>query len=116
MPETFKYARLYPDANGISHFEDVDVPLGDSNAAQTSLLSALVPVSGMNFRKSLADYDLDWHPAPRRQFIVNLVGAVEITASDGEVRVFGPGSIMLVEDTTGKGHKSKAVGGEERLS
>jgi hypothetical protein len=70
----------------------------------------------MNFRLSPASYALDYHPAPRRQFIVNLSGAVEITASDGEVRVFGPGSIMLAEDTTGKGHISKAVGGEERLS
>jgi arginine repressor len=33
------------------------------------------------------DYDLDWHPAPRRQYIINLDAGVQITASDGEARV-----------------------------
>jgi hypothetical protein len=40
-------------------------------------------------------------------------GAVEAEASDGEVRLFRPGSITLVEDTTGKGHRSRVVGDEE---
>ena len=54
-------------------------------------------------------YDLDWHPAPRRQYIINLDAGVQITASDGEARVIGAGEVLLVEDTTGKGHLSKAV-------
>ena len=111
---TFKYVRLWEDKDGISHFEDVEVPLSDNGRA--SDLSPTLPVSGLNFRRNSMQYDLDWHPAPRRQFIVNLTGGVKITASDGEERVFGPGSIMLVEDTTGKGHKSQATGSEERLS
>ena len=75
-----------------------------------------MPATGLVFRRNLPEYNLDWHPAPRSQFVVNLTGAVEITASDGEVRRFGPGSIMHADDTTGKGHLSRAVGGEERLS
>jgi hypothetical protein len=66
-------------------------------------------------RRNTADYQLDYHTAPRRQFIVNLTGTAEITASGGETRVFGPGSIMLADDTTGKGHISKALT-PERLS
>jgi quercetin dioxygenase-like cupin family protein len=54
-------------------------------------------------------YDLDWHPAPRRQYIINLDAGVQITAGDGESRVIGAGEVILVEDTTGKGHLSKAV-------
>ena len=34
---------------------------------------------------------------------------MKLTASDGESRVIGAGEIILVEDTTGKGHLSKAV-------
>jgi hypothetical protein len=41
---------------------------------------------------------------------------VELTASDGERRVIGPGEVILVEDTTGKGHRSKAVSGQIRHS
>jgi uncharacterized cupin superfamily protein len=45
---------------------------------------------------------------------VNLTGEVEITVSDGEKRHFGPGSILLAEDVTGKGHISRGVGKSER--
>ena len=34
---------------------------------------------------------------------------MEITASDGESRRIGAGEVILVEDTTGKGHLSKAI-------
>jgi hypothetical protein len=104
--------RLYPDARGESHFEDVEVPLEEATAA--GRLSARIPATGVIFREVPPEYDLDWHPAPRRQYIVNLDGAVQITASDGEVRRIGAGEILLVEDTWGKGHRSKAVDGQPR--
>ena len=63
-----------------------------------------------------ASTDLDWHPAPRRQYIINLDAGVRITAGDGESRVIGAGEVILVEDTTGKGHLSKSVGGQMRHS
>ena len=113
---SFKYVRLYADAEGVSHFEDIEVPLSATNANSTSLLSELVEVSGMRFRKSLPDYGTEWHPAARRQFVINLSGSLEMTAGDGEVRLFGPGSIVLVEDTTGQGHMSRAIGDEERFN
>ncbi len=53
---------------------------------------------------------MNWHPAPRRQYIVNLDDGVRITASDGESRLIGAGEVLLVEDTTGKGHLSKGLG------
>ena len=62
------------------------------------------------------DYDLDWHPAPRRQYIVNLDAGAQITAGDGEVREIKAGEIILVEDISGKGHLSKSVGGKLRHS
>lgn len=110
----FKYVRLYTGDDGLSHFQDMEEDLGDNG--DVSIVSRTMEVSGLNFRQNLADYTLDWHPAPRRQFVVNLTGTVEIEASDGEVRRFGPGSVMLAEDTTGKGHISRAIGAETRLS
>ena len=57
----------------------------------------------------------DWdgstpHPAPRRQLFYTLRGAYEVTASDGTVRSFPAGSLLLLEDTTGAGHTTRAVG------
>jgi quercetin dioxygenase-like cupin family protein len=66
------------------------------------------------FREVDGDYDLDFHNAPRRQFVINLKGSVDIEIGDGTVRRLGPGDILLAEDTTGQGHKSRAVDGEAR--
>ena len=103
--------RLYTDAKGESHFEDVQIEYVESN--RTGRLSKRLPATGLIFREVPPTYELDWHPAPRQQYIINLDNGVQITASDGEARVIGAGEVLLVEDTTGKGHLSKAV--NERL-
>ena len=54
----------------------------------------------------------DWHPAPQRQFVVILSGQLEISFEDGSKKVFGPGDAWLVEDTTGVGHTTVALGVE----
>ena len=99
---------LYTDPSGESHFRDVEVQWVEETAA--GKLSRRFPATGIIFRQVPPTYDLDWHPAPRRQYIINLDAGVQITASDGETRVIGAGEVLLVEDTTGKGHLSKAVG------
>jgi uncharacterized cupin superfamily protein len=105
---------LYEDSNGISHFRDIQVDWVEER--HFSQLSARLPATGIIFRKTSGDYDLDWHNAPRRQYIINLDGGVQITASDGESRIIGAGEVLLVEDVSGKGHLSKAVGGKLRHS
>ena len=109
-----KIHNLYVDKNGESHFRDVEVEYAESTRA--GRLSKRIPATGIIFREVQPDYDLDWHPAPRRQYIINLDASVEITASDGEKRVIGPGEVFLVEDTHGKGHLSKSVAGKMRHS
>ena len=70
----------------------------------------------MIFRETPGDYDYDWHPAPRRQYIVLLDGEIEITVGGGETRRFRGGDVLLVEDTTGRGHRTRAVDGRPRRS
>ena len=98
---------LYADANGQSHFRDIEVEWAETTPG--GKVSRRLPATGIIFRETPGDYDLDWHPAPRRQYIVNLDAGVEITASDGESRVIGAGEVILVEDTSGKGHLSQAI-------
>jgi hypothetical protein len=109
-----KYFRIYTDADGETHFEDIEVVFGES--ARGSELSDLIPATGVIFRRSPADQLIDWHPAPRRQFVITLSGEAEIEASDGEVRRIGPGTVMLAEDLTGKGHITRGIGEVERNS
>jgi hypothetical protein len=103
---------LYVDASGESHFRDIEIEWVEESRG--SRLSKRFPASGIIFRQVPPTYDLDWHPAPRRQYIINLDAGVQITASDGESRVIGAGEVLLVEDTTGKGHLSQAVGKQLR--
>ena len=105
---------LYVDADGETHFRDIEVEWATEGPG--GKMSERKPATGVIFRETAGSYDLDWHPAPRRQYIVNLDAGVEITVSDGETRVIGAGEVLLVEDVTGKGHLSKAVAGQVRHS
>ncbi len=107
-------ARIWADQAGESHYQDVDIPFTSSNAL--GKMADPLPVTSMILRENEPGYDYDWHVAPRRQYIVMLEGYVEIQASDGETRTFGPGEIVLVEDTNGKGHKSRSPDGKPRKS
>jgi hypothetical protein len=99
---------LYTDANGESHFRDIEIEWAEERRG--SKLSKQLPANGIIFRETVAEYDLDWHPVPRRQYIVNLDAGVKLTASDGESRIIGAGEVILVEDITGKGHLSQGLG------
>jgi hypothetical protein len=107
-----RIVRIYTGADGESHFEDVELDLKDQGPM--GRISSLVPAKGVLFREVGGDYDLDFHNAPRRQYVVNLTGSVDIITGDGTTRRLGPGDILLAEDTTGRGHKSRNVGGEAR--
>ena len=109
-----KVTRLYTGADNQSHFEDVEIPLGDQSPS--GQLSQLMKATGVIFRETSGDYDYDWHNAPRRQYVVMLDGEVEIEIGEGTKRILGTGDIMLAEDTTGQGHISRAVAGKPRKS
>ena len=104
MNTTFKVTRIFADADGESHFQDIEYPLSD--AGPIGFLSERFFVRELIFRTVRPDYD-DFHKAPQRQFVVLLDQGVEIESSLGEKRWFHPGQILLMEDTYGKGHRSR---------
>jgi hypothetical protein len=110
-----RVTRIFTGTDGESHFEDLDIPLRDFGAV--GAMSEPIGVTGLVLRETGPDYDLDWHHAPRRQFVVMLSGGlVEIEVGDGSRRRLGPGDILLAEDTTGRGHISRAVDDQPRVS
>jgi len=106
-----KAARIYTGADGRSHFEDLDIPLKPGGYG---VLSDLVPSSGVIFRETPLGGALDFHVAPRRQFVITLAGLVEVECGDGTKRRFGAGDIMLADDTTGQGHITREIQGPRR--
>jgi len=109
-----KITRLFTGPDNESHFEDIDIELKD--AGDIGHLSETVEATGIIFRRTGPDYDYDWHNAPRRQYIIMLNGSVDVEIGDGAIRRFSTGDVLLAEDTTGRGHKSKAVNNEPRES
>jgi uncharacterized cupin superfamily protein len=110
----FKYTRLYADTQGESRFEENTIPM--RSAGTIGFLSELFTVEGIIFREVEPTYDYDFHNAPQRQFLVLLDGEIEIETSLGEKRTFRAGDVLLLEDVTGKGHRTRNVLQEPRRS
>ena len=112
--KSMQVVRIYTGADNQSHFEDLQVPLKDGG--KVGFLSDLIKATGVRFRETSGDYNYDFHTAPRRQYVVNLEGEVEIEVGDGTRRILRAGDVLLAEDTTGQGHISRAVAGKPRKS
>jgi hypothetical protein len=103
----FTIYRIYSDANGDSHFEDVSISLKEEG--MVGKLSEAIATKALIFREVDPSYDWDFHPVPQRQYIVLLDGEIEIETSLNEKRTFSAGDVLLAEDTTGKGHKTRNI-------
>ena len=114
MKNEMTYTRLYTDELGESNFEEVVVPLDGEGIV--GYISKEFNVRSLQFRLNSADYDWDFHNAPARQFVILLDGEIEITSSSGETRIFCGGDILLVEDTEGKGHRTRNLVKQARRS
>jgi hypothetical protein len=108
------FVHLYVDAQGVSHFLDETMTVRSGTAGPAQLeLSQLPGASLLALKRGAKE---DWHRAPRRLYLIALKGMSEVTAGDGQVRRFGPGSLLLMDDLTGKGHVTRAVGGEDHVA
>jgi hypothetical protein len=110
----FSITRVYSDAAGDTHFQDVIVPLAE--AGNIGRLSTAIPAKAVIFREVEPTYDWNFHTAPEKQYIILLDGEIEIETSLGDKRIFKAGQVLLMEDTTGKGHKTRNVQPVKRKS
>lgn len=114
-----EYTRISCDAAGETHFDMVTVALRLTNFAPPAAPFAIadfIPATRFAFCAPAAGWYGDWHPTPQRQLFLILRGVWQVTVSDGETRGFGPGSAVLLEDTTGKGHLTQIVSDEAGLA
>lgn len=108
--------RIWADEEGESHLEDVDLEFSEQDfvpPAPPVLITSPEAASGYVLARVAPGWHGDWHITPRRELNIYISGEGVIEASDGESRRLGPGTILLAEDTTGKGHVSKVTGTNE---
>ena len=105
--------RIYTGDDGESHFQELDLPF---EAVQNAERTAAQNAASITFSRTQPGSFIDWHPAPRRQYVITLEGQTEIGLGDGTKRIFNPGDVLLADDLTGRGHTTAARGETPRVS
>ena len=105
--------RIYSGDDGESHFEEIDLPYEKIAQAERT---AAENADSIYFRRYEPGGVIDWHTAPRRQYVITLEGQVEVGLGDGTKRVFNAGDVILADDLTGHGHTTAVYGGKVRIS
>lgn len=116
---TLKVWRLYADDDGVSHFREALLPFKVVPAPgldDPPLALGLDSLPGAAFLRLAPRQVEDWHPVPRRVLLVPIQGASRVTAGDGTVKEFRPGDVVLMEDTTGKGHITEPIGDVDHIA
>ena len=74
-------APLYTGDDGESHFEEIDLRYEKVvEAERTSVENA----ENIHFRRYQPGNFIDWHVAPRRQYVITLEGQVEVALGDDQ--------------------------------
>jgi hypothetical protein len=103
--------RLYTGADGQTHVEEIEALSPDGGN-----MYKLMANSGATINRAPPGRVADWHVAPRRQYVITLSGHGQVELIDGTKIDLGPGSIDLAEDLTGKGHITRVIGNEDRIT
>ncbi len=113
-PPQVTYHRIFTDATGDSHFDTVTIEQSLARAAPPAapfFVSEGKPASEYRFYSFQPGWIGELHPAPTRQFLALMSGAVEMETTDGTIRRLKAGDLVLLEDTSGKGHVTRNIGG-----
>lgn len=108
-----EYLRIYSDPDDCSRFETLEIELASNDYAPPAIpLNTSAPASAQKF--IFLDLPVgwfgDWHPTPVRQWLIFMTGQCQFEAEIGERHLVKAGDVVLLEDTTGKGHRTRVIG------
>ena len=86
--------RIFADASGETHMEDVDIALQPRKLFKDNPPLRLwnnFAASRFNIRHIPSGmHEVDWHNPPQRLLVLWLTGEVEFETSDGDIRIINP--------------------------
>jgi hypothetical protein len=112
-----RYLRIWTDASGETHLDEVT-----PDFQQVEGYALDVPVVGLSRSTRAGETHFlmlprgwagDFHPAPARQYLAQLSGSLRVTMSDGTAVETGAGTVWLIEDVDGRGHRTEVIGDED---
>ncbi|BES84746.1 hypothetical protein PEC302107_11010 [Pectobacterium araliae] len=85
------------------------------SAFVTGSVPALEKITAQKFwlSHSTEDWEMNVHPAPRKQYVITLKGTLKFRVSDGSTFLLSPGTVLIAADTQGEGHSWEMVEGTE---
>jgi hypothetical protein len=113
-----RYTEIFSDADGVSHFRDVEVTMALKDLAPPTPafhVSEFDSAASVGFLRIPPGWGGGWHPAPSDGYVLVLAGTVQIEVGDGELRQFSPGSVWRHKDVAGQGHDSRVIGDREAI-
>ncbi|RJQ09106.1 MAG: hypothetical protein C4558_06835 [Dehalococcoidia bacterium] len=99
-----KIVNITTGADGESHVRIMTPEFTENDGRRTKIQ----PTESITFMKRELGF-IEFHPAPRRQYMLYLTARVEIGLGDGTSVIMEPGDALLAEDTTGRGHTSRVL-------
>lgn len=108
-----RFPRLIVDGADGTRFDSITITASAQQFAPPAMpfsVSPLEPATHCGFLHLPVGWVGEQHRSPIRMWIYVLDGQMDFESSDGDVRRLVPGSALLLEDTTGRGHSSRVVG------
>lgn len=103
-----RITRLYTGKDNQSHFDEIELQL--ESRGPLGFFTEPTGVKAFFFREVPADFHYTWHNVVCREYVITLEGRAEIEVSSGDNRLFGKGDVLLAEDVSGQGHKTRVIG------
>ncbi|MBA0216792.1 hypothetical protein H4F33_14535 [Pectobacterium brasiliense] len=112
----------YSAAPPSPHAEETQIPAiklintpDNRSAFVTGSVPALEKITAQKFwlSNSTEAWELNVHPAPRKQYVITLKGTLKFRVSDGSTFLLSPGTVLIAADTQGEGHSWEMVEGTE---
>lgn len=99
-----KIVHITTGADGESHVEILAPEFTENENRRTKAQAT----ESITFMKREVGF-IEFHPAPRKQYMLYLTARVEIGLGDGSSVIMEPGDALFAEDTTGRGHTSTVL-------
>lgn len=107
-----EYLRIFADSDGCSRFEtlNIEMKMNDYAPPATPLFtSSLESAEACAFLELPVGWYGDWHPTPVRQWLILMTGECEFETGDGQCCRRKAGEVVMLDDTVGKGHRTRVV-------
>lgn len=110
-----KIGRIYATSDGDSHIGELEISLTRNEGRPSFFNSARFAATAVGFQHVRPGRETAWNNPPQPWLAFILAETWTIETSDGSRREFPSGSVSLIGDTTGKGHRGWAVGDDDVL-